>query len=41
MTVDMHQCYSALYREQTDTLTHSDGIINLQLCRAKKVQMTL
>lgn len=45
----MHQRYSALYWEQTDTQnhththtrTHSDGKINLQLCRAKEVQMTL
>lgn len=41
MTVDMHQRYSALYWEQTDTHTHtrtrtrSDGITNLQLSRAK------
>lgn len=34
--VDMHQHYSALYRVQTDTHSHSDGIY-----RAKEVQTTL
>lgn len=37
----MHQRYSALYWEQTHTeQTHSGGIIHVQPCRAREVQMT-
>lgn len=43
MTADMHQRYTALYGEQTDTqtLTHSDGITDLQLSCKKGKNDTL